>query len=69
MAGGILLLLACIGLGVVVFWVMANDKVGIDEPTRGLLAMPDPVKERNGEAAPGGAAEGRRDDAAGRSGR
>jgi hypothetical protein len=37
---GVFLLGACLGLGVVVFWMMANDTVAPDQPTRGLLAMP-----------------------------
>lgn len=39
MLTGVMLLFACLGLFVAVFWLLANDRVGPDEPTRGLLAM------------------------------
>lgn len=42
MVTGILLLFACVGLGVVAFWVVHNDRVGPGEPTRGFLALRDP---------------------------
>lgn len=41
MLTGAFLLVACIGLWVVVFWVMTNDRAGPEEPTRGFLAMPE----------------------------
>lgn len=45
MLTGAFLLVACLGVGVVAFWMMSNDTVAPDEPTHGLLAMPDPDRD------------------------
>ena len=38
---GIFFLLSVIGVGLIMWWVIQNDKVGPTEPTTGLLAMDD----------------------------
>lgn len=36
---GIFFLLSVIGVGVIMWWVIQNDRAGPTEPTHGLLAM------------------------------
>lgn len=38
---GLLFVICIIGIGVVLWWCRDNDRVAPDEPTGGLLAMPD----------------------------
>ncbi|MEX2631219.1 MAG: hypothetical protein WD341_14880 [Tistlia sp.] len=52
MVTGLLFLGACIGVIVVVFWMVANDKLRPDEPTRGLLAMREPKTDAAPDPGP-----------------
>ena len=36
---GLYFLAACVGIGLVQFWVFRNDRAGPTEPTTGLFAM------------------------------
>jgi hypothetical protein len=38
---GVFFLLSVIAIGLIMHWVVQNDKAGPSEPTRGLLAMDD----------------------------
>jgi hypothetical protein len=53
---GIYYLLSVIAVFVVLIWYIRNDKIPEGEPTRGLLAMKDPVSDRHAK----GEKQGRR---------
>jgi len=58
---GVFFLLSVIAVGLIMWWVIQNDKVGPTEATHGLLAMGDPVPEQQQPAVtpPEGETSGR----------
>jgi hypothetical protein len=49
---GIYYLLSLIALGVVIRWVVINDRLQPGEPTKGLLRMKDPLPQSGAAPAP-----------------
>jgi len=49
---GLLFLGECIGIGLILLWIVQNDAAGPGEPTRGLFAMRSGVLQRKIKAGP-----------------
>ena len=43
---GLFFLLSIVGIGLVMRWLIVNDRVGPDQPTSGLFAMSDESTQR-----------------------